>query len=264
MKNNILNFVLLTSLSLNLNQNSMNISTYHIKISKSNFEISKNTPFSLFSAREMYLQVQNNEYKLLEKAPKQFDCIVYVSFKPLSIIGDNIQYLETSKNDPGKNCSLRNTGNVQVISYDFKSKKNTKITDFFNESDILKTLINNKIILKFLNNNRVGIKSISDLAEKLLDHNKKNCSLSFNENTINNFSFHHQEKDKIAVRIWLSYMCNAVPAEIMYQKGNLQIGLLLKPNVYTKKFIKNKQFIFTKDFEYQKANPTINFYYLAK
>jgi hypothetical protein len=59
-------------------------------------------------------------------------------------------------------------------------------------------------------------------------------------------------------------MCGLVPGDAAYKKGNLQIGLLLTPNSYTKKLIKSKQFIFTRDFENQKANPTIDFYYAVK
>jgi hypothetical protein len=264
MKYGILGVLIFTLLTFGFSQKSIDISAYRIKMSNSDFEILRiKSPF-LFSARKMYFQSQNDEYKLLEKIPNQIGCIVYVSFKPLSIIGDQIQYLETSRNDPGKNCALRNVGNVQVASYDFQNKRNTKITDFFSESDVIKNLLNDKIIQGFLNSKKPYIKSINELVEKLSDHNEKNCETTFDKNIIYNFSFHHIEGTKIAVRLWLSYMCGSVPADAAYKKGNLQIGLLLNPNQYTKQLIAEQKFIFTKDFETQKANPTIDFYYSVK
>jgi hypothetical protein len=264
MKYGILGVLLFMLLTFGFSQKSIDISVYRVKMSNSDFEISRIKSFSLFSARKMYFQSQNDEYKLLEKTPNQIGCIVYISFKPLSIIGDQIQYLETSRNDPGKNCALRNVGSIQVASYDFQNKKSTKITDFFSESDIIKNLMSDKIIQKFLNNKKLHIETIDELIEKLSDHNEKNCETAFNKNIIYNFSFHHIESTKVAIRLWLSYMCGSVPSDTAYKKGNLQIGLLLNPNQYTKQLIAEQKFIFTKDFETQKANPTIDFYYSVK
>jgi hypothetical protein len=169
----IFNFFFPVLLTIDLNQKSVNINDYRVKVSNSDFKISRVSPRASFSARKMYLQSQNDEYKFLEKAPTQIGCVVYVSFKPLSIIGDQIQYLETSRNDPGENCALRNIGNVQVVSYDFQNKKNTKITDLFNESDIVRNLLNNRVIQKFLNNKKTNVRPINELIEKLSDHNEK-------------------------------------------------------------------------------------------
>ncbi len=264
MKISILSILFFSLLSFDLNQSSITVNNYSIKISSFDYVVLRKNTSNFFSARKIYSQSQNDEYRLLEKAPNQIGCVSYVSFKPLSIIGDQIQYLETSRDDPGKNCALRNVGNVRVISYDFKNKKNTKITDFFNEPEIVSNLLSDKIIQKFLNNKKTTAKSIDELIEKLSDHNEKNCETALDRNIVYNFSIHHSEGSKIAVRLWLSYMCGLIPEDVAYQKGNLQIGLLLTPNSYTKKLIESKQFIFTKDLEYKKANPTIDFYYAVK
>jgi len=109
-------------------------------------------------------------------------------------------------------------------SYDVAHpEREPKLTDFFNESDILNALLGDALVKKSLAKEEGSPAPPATLDElvKRLAATPSECEYIFDEDLLTRFAFHHVENGKVAVRIGLSDGAGAC-------RGMLtQIGILL-------------------------------------
>jgi len=103
-----------------------------------------------------------------------------------------------------------------------KPGKVAKLTDYFNESDILKGLLADPVIKEFIKNTGLNPRTLKALVKSMsgqfMISERYCCSMA--DDLLTRFAFHHIEGDRVAVKIGIS---GAGPC----RESNTRIGLLL-------------------------------------
>jgi hypothetical protein len=142
----------------------------------------------------------------------------------LSVVGPYVSYQTDYYYEGGAHPSY-GTG---YRTYHMQTDTSIQLQDIFDEKDILNALQKDEFIQKYLT------------AEKYYDYNTLNsffdhldgeCAYYFSMDNLSHFAFHHVKGDMVAVRIGISYGCEAM-------RGNFsQVGIYLPMNRKFKKMI---------------------------
>ena len=147
-----------------------------------------------------------------------------ISVEPMSLVGSLLCYRRDDYWEGGAHPS-------GAIGYDHvdaaRPGKTLKLTDLFPDATVRDALWNDKIVRKVLTDAGVTTKPATSkaLAEKLkfktFSDKEGEIEYGFNPDLLSEFSFHHLEGDKVAVRL-----CVPWGAEV-YRFQYTEIGLLL-------------------------------------
>lgn len=149
------------------------------------------------------------------------ECVNEQKAKILSVVGPIVS-MERSEYSNCPGAAHPNVTTWYVAVDVAKPDKMLKLTDFFEEKDILSALLDDAIVKKTLE--RANIfdrpKSLEDLM-KHLTASPPDCHYQFSDDLLTRFAFHHLENSSVAVRLGLSHGIEACRGEVT------QIGLLL-------------------------------------
>jgi hypothetical protein len=173
------------------------------------------------------------------------DCY-YVSSMPLSIFGNHISILETTRFDPTPFCNGNGGGSVRtkIIKIRDRGAGQVTLTDFFTEITVLNALKADKFVQRNARDAKAlsRVSNFKDFLEHMQPYNEKNCQSVFSDNLMSNFSFYNQVGKSIYIRLWLDYSCGGIPGDQIYEQGNVQIGIILPRSKTITDLITKKQF----------------------
>lgn len=142
----------------------------------------------------------------------------------LSIVGPYVSYQSDYYYEGGAHPSY-GTG---YRTYHMQTDTSIQLQEIFDEKDIVAALQKDKFIQKYL----TAEKYYDDNTLKsLFDHLDGECAYYFSMDNLSHFAFHHIKGNQVAVRIGISYGCEAM-------RGNFaQVGIYLPMNRKFKKMI---------------------------
>lgn len=123
-----------------------------------------------------------------------------VTYDIVSLVGPVLSVFESYYSDSGMHPAYG--GVFKVINLD-NNGKNISITELFDEAEVLKALLKDKIVKKSLGNNR------PQSIEQLVEVADGGCDVSFFDFP-HSFAFHHLKGNEVAVRIGLAHGCEAM------------------------------------------------------
>ncbi|MDM8569868.1 hypothetical protein QUF50_10245, partial [Thiotrichales bacterium HSG1] len=185
-------------------------------------------------------------------------CSYEREFTLLSVVGNIASFKETEY----VNCASmpRSSTLIKYVARDITSGNKIQLTDFFNESDLVKALTNDSLIKTALSKTDPTISStrISDIVNnlrnkgmaKINNSNRlmldglykalewseimvKGCGYRVAKDFLNQFAFHHLNRNRVAIRL------NLLPNNSDCQTKNIQLGLYLPIPTSMKAALKN-------------------------
>ena len=143
----------------------------------------------------------------------------------LSVVGPYVSYQTDYYYEGGAHPSY-GTG---FLTYNMKTDTIVQLQEIFDEKDIVAALQKDKFVQKYLTAEKYYD---YNTLKSFFDHLDGECEYYFSMDNLSHFAFHHVKGDMVAVRIGISYGCEAM-------RGNFaQIGIYLPMNRKFKKMIK--------------------------
>ena len=155
-------------------------------------------------------------------AVEEDDCLTNNTYKAVSVVGDLLTVWESSAWQCGAHPSAWQTFSMYSIA---NPHATPSILDYFDESDVVATLLTDKVVQRHLSPNS-NPQTLEDLQQAVKDDS---CAINF-ETLGNNFAFHSVKGDTVAVRFGLGYGCGASSAGSFSSLNNgrfTQLGVYL-------------------------------------
>lgn len=148
------------------------------------------------------------------------NCDATEAWTVLSVVGPYISV----KQEENASCAqaAHTSAYTDILAVDLNHPKQPpSLADLFSESDLYTALMADGVVKKTLAaSGKPAPKTSAELLALLAD-NSNECEFRFEAASLTHFTFHHVEKDKVAVRIGLPYGCEAARGKLT------QLGLLL-------------------------------------
>ena len=180
------------------------------------------TEYEDYTVQEVEKMIANGSDREYWESKSIYKTIIFNEM--LSVVGPYVSYQRDYYYDGGAHPSY-GTG---FIAYNLKTDTSVRLQDIFDEKDILNALKKDEFVQKYLTSEKYYD---YNTLKSFFDNLDGECAYYFSMDNLSHFAFHHVKGDMVAVRIGISYGCEAA-------RGNFaQIGIYLPMSKKFKKMI---------------------------